>query len=295
MTYTTNYKLHKPDTTDSFSISDWNINSDIIDTTLATLNTNVTNIKNITDSTFKNKLLNFCYPVGSIYWSGNSTNPGTLFGGIWTQIEDTFLWAKGAMDTLDATGGAKTVTLTTTEMPSHTHTFTGSAVTSGDSSAANTGSESSHTHSYSHTHGYTPAGKIASTSGGTDNKTAGMSANSKGSVTKVLFSTDVTRSGSITLSDDTTWVRGYTGSTTNWKVATLNIGIAHTHTAYFTGTDGTTISQSKTTTGEGSSHSHTMAHTHSVTASGTNANTGGGGAHNNMPPYIVKYCWQRTA
>lgn len=36
-------------------------------------------------------------------------------------------------------------------------------------------------------------------------------------------------------------------------------------------------------------------HSHTVTPKGTNSNTGGGQAHNNMPPYITYYCWERTA
>lgn len=31
------------------------------------------------------------YPIGSIYMSVNSTNPGELFGGTWEQIQGRFL------------------------------------------------------------------------------------------------------------------------------------------------------------------------------------------------------------
>lgn len=64
------------------------------------------------------------YPVGSIYLSVNSTSPATLFGGTWTQIQDTFLLAAGSTYTAGATGGSATHTLTVDEMPSHSHTFT---------------------------------------------------------------------------------------------------------------------------------------------------------------------------
>lgn len=39
------------------------------------------------------------------------------------------------------------------------------------------------------------------------------------------------------------------------------------------------------TTNSSGSHSHTV----------TIANAGGGAAHNNMPPYVAYYCWERTA
>ena len=68
------------------------------------------------------------YPVGSIYMSVNSTNPGTLFGGTWTRIQDTFLLAAGSSYTAGDTGGAASHvhttqdhTLTVNEMPSHNH------------------------------------------------------------------------------------------------------------------------------------------------------------------------------
>ena len=83
------------------------------------------------------------YPVGSIYINAtNSTNPATLLGfGTWSSFgagrvlvgidsSDT------DFDTSEETGGAKTHTLTTTELPSHTHTHT---VETGRSFSSSTG------------------------------------------------------------------------------------------------------------------------------------------------------------
>lgn len=52
------------------------------------------------------QLFNLIYPVGAIYISASSTNPGTLFGGTWARIKDTFLLAAGDTYAAGATGGA---------------------------------------------------------------------------------------------------------------------------------------------------------------------------------------------
>lgn len=67
-------------------------------------------------------LLNYCYPVGTLYWSKNSTNPSTLFGGTWTRVKDKFILAAGDTYAQGTTGGAATVALTTAQMPAHSHT-----------------------------------------------------------------------------------------------------------------------------------------------------------------------------
>ena len=67
------------------------------------------------------------WPVGSVFIAVVSTNPGTLLGfGTWSAI------AAGKVlvgldsgdtdfDTVEETGGAKTITLTEAQIPSHTH------------------------------------------------------------------------------------------------------------------------------------------------------------------------------
>lgn len=61
------------------------------------------------------------YPVGAIYISTSAVDPGTLFGGTWTKIEDCFLLASGQTYSAGSTGGAASHTLTIAELPEHQH------------------------------------------------------------------------------------------------------------------------------------------------------------------------------
>ena len=63
------------------------------------------------------KLIDYIYPIGSIYMSVNATSPATLFGGSWTQLKDRFLVGTGTYAN-GATGGEATHALTRAEQPS---------------------------------------------------------------------------------------------------------------------------------------------------------------------------------
>ena len=90
-------------------------------------------------------LLDLIYPVGSIYMSLKSSNPGVLFGGTWQQIKGRFLLGTGIPDDnantwwgtdltyngtdkysqyAGETGGSSRHTLTIDETPSHNHPTT---------------------------------------------------------------------------------------------------------------------------------------------------------------------------
>ena len=50
-------------------------------------------------------LIDFIYPVGSIYMSVNDTNPHDLFGGTWERIQDRFLLSASNSYKAGSTGG----------------------------------------------------------------------------------------------------------------------------------------------------------------------------------------------
>lgn len=148
-------------------------------------------------------------PVGTIVVLGVSTNPNTLYGfGTWTAIAGKVLVGYDSgqteFDTLDETGGAKTHTLITAEMPSHTHT------------------QDAHNHTHR-----------------------------------------------------------------QWLMNGAGASGAHYGFGYQSNTGARNDMAAATTSGE--------VQYGNLPTTATNQNTGGGGAHNNLQPYIVKYMWQRTA
>lgn len=263
-------------------------------------------------ATAKAEAILAAWPVGSIYIGTTIANPSTILGGgTWSAFgEGRCLIGVGNGNdgsrtrsfTANETGGEYAHVLTTGEMPSHTHTFTGLAVTSGGSSAANTGStqptfsgipvdseknSEGHTHSIAHTHEYKPEGNIT---GGNHTHSYNKYVWAEktyvpyfGTGTKWTFDTPAQTTGAS--GDNSTWTSKLkfegTKATISSTATSSAESVKHTH--------------SVTASGTVSSHSHTMAHTHSVTAAGTNASTGSGGSHNNLPPYITVYMWKRTA
>lgn len=331
MNYSTNYNLNKPERSEQFNLDHWNNNTDTIDTQMhinkvniaqnatdiATLFTGL-NTKNTSDtnSVFY-KLMKLIYPVGSLYWSANSTNPSTLFGGTWVQIKDRFVLACGdTYKTVGATGGASSVTLSVSNMPSHTHTFTGSEVTSGGNNRG-------------HTHSVTASGDVSvitnPTFTGTPVTSGAMSnhssidfavKNASNSMRAPMISFNSSNLSSLNYIEMEPLDYFYCEDrTTNLKKGDRliktsgksSLGISGSYYGFYSGT--LTLAHTHSVTASGSisggkykftgsavtSGAESQNHTHTVTASGTNDKTGGGQAHENMPPYVVKYCWERTA
>lgn len=66
-------------------------------------------------------LLDLVHPVGSIYISKDPTDPGDMFGGVWSPITDRFLLTAGSTYHVgDADGGEATHMLTENELPAFT-------------------------------------------------------------------------------------------------------------------------------------------------------------------------------
>lgn len=236
-------------------------------------------------------LLNLVYPVGSIYWSSNNTNPGTLFGGTWTQIKDKFVLACGdTYNTTGATGGASTVTLSINNMPSHDHRFTPS------------GNVSSHSHGMaSHTHTFTPSGNVSSHSHTLNSGNTSISGTKTTAGFRSVYHKHEGLCGGYNIgygdstgnhnalyavtTESSDKCSGYV-KTDQVQVTGYLYGSTDSSTPKFTGTAGTT--------GKATGYTDSSTPTFSGT-SGITSSVGRGTSFSIMPPYIVKYCWERIA
>ena len=66
-------------------------------------------------------LIDKVFPIGMILSFDTDINPNELYGGTWERIKGAFIWGIDDGETAGVTGGEKTHTLTTDEMPSHVH------------------------------------------------------------------------------------------------------------------------------------------------------------------------------
>lgn len=70
----------------------------------------------------KDQLIDLLHPVGSVYISYDSTNPSELFGGTWESYSlARTLYSTTTESSIGTTGGSFTHTLTSAQMPSHSH------------------------------------------------------------------------------------------------------------------------------------------------------------------------------
>jgi hypothetical protein len=115
----------------------------------------------------KAEIVDFIYPVGSLFISTTSANPSTYLDGTWTQIKDKFLLSAGDTYTAGSTGGSADAVVvshnhsaSTASAGSHSHTFkyrnnmgTGSATGSPHSASYTSGTGDIETNSTgAHTH-----------------------------------------------------------------------------------------------------------------------------------------------
>jgi len=205
-------------------------------------------------------------PAGFVICDGTNSTP---------DLRDRFIVGAGTTYAVDATGGANTVTLATTEIPGHTHTVSGT-----------TASDGAHTHNVS--------GNTSNTGAHTHN-VSGNTSNTGAHTHSGSTSNTGAHTHSISGSQDRGTINpgGGDGVAPFFSVAT-GTGSAGAHSHNFnTNSDGAHSHTLSGTADSAGDHSHTIsgttdsagAHTH--TFSTTSGSTGGGSAHENRPPFYA--------
>ena len=274
----------------------------------------------ITDS-LKATLVDLMYPIGSIYMSVSSTNPGTTFGvGTWES------WGSGrvpvgvdsndtSFDTVEETGGNKSnsytpagtiggtkLTAAQSGVPAHSHGLNSHTHTVG----AHKHGLNSHTHTVgAHKHGLNSHTHTIPALSGTAAKktlTGGLSMSESVVVNTSTANVIDAGSGIITVESVGSRKQSWANATVTGYYAhkwSATVDASHNHSvttvANTTGeASGSTANSSVFNTGEasGSTENNTA-----KAASETHTHTWTGTAHNisTVQPYITCYMWKRTA
>jgi len=244
----------------------------------------------LTDN-LKSRLLNFLYPVGSLYWSNSSTNPSDFLGGTWVQIKDKFIWAKGDDTAVSNDGGSKTVTLNSNQIPKHTHTVSTDSKTTTlpnhkhKITSLTLNSTGSHSHAVltntatdrvGVNNTYSPL--TSSTNAGAYGYLLSGGANSSGDARNYTLVSGSNIAGYMNYANN-----GTRGGSSNKRRIIEEAG-SHTHTL-----TGTNITDNLNTAVD------ITIPALSGTANNDNISSSSPNSVNIMPPYTVKYCWERTA
>lgn len=171
ITYTDKVSLDdQPSVAEVNKITDSNMNEikTIVNAACDQIDENTDNIaildERISELETVKTIIDIVYPVGSIYISYASTNPGTLWPGTtWArEAEGRCIIGVGTgYPTVGATGGSSTVTLDTTQIPSHSHmgpSHSHSTPSHSHTWSGTTGGGGAHQHSVT---GYPAAGGTA--------------------------------------------------------------------------------------------------------------------------------------
>ena len=255
------------------------------------------------------------HPVGSLYWTSKNENPAITFGGgTWKQITDKFVLAAGSTYKAESTGGASSVTLTVSNMPSHSHTFKPSGTITMN---AHSHTVKNHSHTFS---GTTTADGLhyhfinawTSFSSGTRsdgialdklNAEIGAKPISPNFTHNLVNTSEYIKSGKVTIY----YPNYHNGSnanylgTSDWIDGESNgiMTVPHTYThfnqKYTSYSGGHTHSLSGTTSSSAPTCSSVTTTGSFSGTSGTTDTSGSGTDFSIMPPYVVKYCWERTA
>lgn len=207
------------------------------------------------------------WPVGSVYISvQNASGPDVLFGGTWAvfaagRVLVGFNAAETEFDTVEETGGAKTVALTVANLATHTHI-----------QDAHNHTQNSHNHTQNeHNHdqqGHNHGNQTGTSSSNHYHLPGGADGGFVVSGSGNLGSANLSLGGGGYAIDNTThWMSDDHVHQIPWSTA-LNWPTTATNQA-------TTATNNATTA--------------------TNQNTGSGTAHNNLQPYITVHMWKRTA